>query len=87
MDWHVLTTDYENFALMYHCRIQRNLLFQKKRREHLWLLTRYPFEVDFEEEDIDLENPELQSFMAIKAHAMEVLAREVPDYPFDAFMR
>lgn len=65
-DYVVLATDYENYAIMYYCNSYKNLLFQRKRKENVQIITRRPYFVNFEESHLDLTDPEVIEFLQIK---------------------
>lgn len=84
----ILATDYDTYAIMYTCKEAKTLTGKPKRRkENLWLLTRHPFNVKFEQDHLDVHNLEFQEFMRIKNHAIRVVSKHVPDFRFDAYMR
>lgn len=73
-NYHVLETDYSNYAIVYSCR---TFFFGKAKNEYAWILTREPLD--------PLANT--TKFNEITQKARDVLARNVPGFDFDGVMK
>jgi len=66
----VISTDYTSYAVVYSCRTS---FFGHKKSEYTWVLTRKPIDVNYTDQEMDLDNPDVLEWDRIKNIAQNVL--------------
>ena len=78
--YNVLSTDYTTYAVVYSCRTS---FFGFKKTEYAWVLTRKPLDVNYSEQELDINDPDVLEWTRIRDIAQEVLEKQVPGYDFE----